>query len=226
MTNPAESEKSVYRQWEFSAGHSVFIDAIEREMEGYTSLYAEIMEKIGHEPSYQPALEERRVVVIMLVAGYIEALINLYCSFRLDPKQLDAMDRLPIPEKWSAVPSFCEPSYQLDKSRELYNDLRNLIKCRNAIVHMRPQFKVGGEIVHHGNGAPLEAVSHDSLMKWISLPLRLAQNLKKYDKSDDGQRLYFVSDVHSLSRDWNVRLQFHCKREREKNDLDRPIKKG
>ena len=212
------SEENLRPRWSVTIAHSALLDSICREIDDYLSYYAEVIETVGGEPSGNSRLEERRTVITLLLASYTEAVINMYCAFGFAPDQLRVIDRMPVVDKWTTAPSFRVKSYVFDKSGELYADLRSLVKCRDAIVHMRPQYSVDDELVHSGNAAALEKISHESVMKWIMLPGKLVDLIKAQDKSFAGDTLQSISDVWELSQDWQTRLAFYRDRLRKKKE--------
>lgn len=213
LSDPVPGDASK-RRWAFSTGHSVFRDAIVREMEGYLLLRSVIMDEVKTESSH-PKLEERRVVLALLIASYIEAIANVYLSFRRDAEQFGKIERSSILEKWSSIPASFVPGYRLDPSSDLFVELKALKECRNGIVHMRPLFEVDGDPIHPGNTHALEAISHESVMRWITLPERLVENIRKFDKTDDAQQLHVRSDVWELRIDWDERTKWLRQRRAE-----------
>ena len=93
----------------------------------------------------------------------------------------------------------------------MFKEFEKLVQCRNAIAHMRPEFSVGDKVIHKGNGQPLLAVSHKSIMKWTRLPLELVGIVSAQDKSDAGEALRSVSDAWDVSHGWDERLAFYAK---------------
>lgn len=208
--NPGEKGRG---RWSFTTGHRVFQDALVREMEDYLLLRAIILEELESEPS-QSRLDERRAVLTLLIAGYIEAIANVYLSFRCDAEKFKEVERLPLLRKWESVPAAFVPGYRLDPASAIYRELGALIECRNGIVHMRPKFEVDGVACHPGNTQALETISHELVMKWITLPERLIEHVKNFDKTDDAQQLHFRSDVWELKIDWEERVKW-IRRRRE-----------
>lgn len=150
-------------------------------------------------------------VPIILLASYIEAVINLYLSFAFGAQEFKKIDELSIFKKWTSVPARRIPSYSFDRESEVFKTFESLVECRNSIAHMRPEFMVDGKIIHAGNGQLLVDVSHKSIMRWIRLPLELVDMMSAQDKSDAGQALRSVSDVWDVSQGWDERLSFYVK---------------
>lgn len=224
MDQEKKDPANLSRHWATTIAHASLAEAIQREMDDYLEEYDEIV--IEHRGDIDhPRLEERQTVITILLASYIEAVINLYCAFAFnDPEQLRLIDKMSLIDKWVVVPSFRVPSYAFDKSGPLYQDLQSLVKCRNALVHMRPQFSLGDELIHEGNVGHLEKISHESVMRWAVLPLKLVDQIELHDKSDAGDSLSSVSHAWIVSRDWNERLTFFTKKRerRASKGLARP----
>lgn len=206
----AETEsKREYRRWAVTVTHKSLVEAIQREMDGYLVRYSELVQALGHPNPDHSVLDERRTVIVILIASYLEAIINVYFAFAFNADELEAIDRKPLIEKWTKMPARRLPSYTFDETGDLFANLKALVACRNALVHMRPEFSVDDKVIHGGNGHPLEVVSHEMIMKWAKLPLDLVDNIKKQDKSDAGDTLSSVSDVWMASQGWDDRLKFY-----------------
>ena len=57
-------------------------------------------------------------------------------------------------------------------------------------------------------------ITHSALKKWASspsLPLRLVENIRKYDKSDDGESIAFHTGVHDIDLDWDKQIDWFYK---------------
>lgn len=199
------------RRWSVSVPHRALVDAIRREMGEYLSYYAELAYALKREEPDHPVLDARRTVLIILLASYIEAVINLYLSFAFGPEEFKRIDEFSIFKKWTSVPARRIPSYRFDRESEVFKAFESLVECRNSIAHMRPEFMVDGKIIHGGNGQPLIDVSHKSIMRWIRLPLELVDMVSAQDKSDAGQALRSVSDAWDVSQGWDERLSFYAK---------------
>ncbi|MBI3549872.1 MAG: hypothetical protein HY078_12615 [Elusimicrobia bacterium] len=180
-------------------------------MDEYLSYYAELAHALKREEPEHPILDERRTALIILLSSYIEAVINIYLAFAFEPKEFEGIDRLSILKKWTNVPARRISSYRFDRTGEVFENFEALVGCRNSIAHMRPEFSVDDKIIHAGNGQPLLAVSHKSIMRWIRLPLELVEIVSTQDRSDAGKALRSVSDAWDVSHGWDERLAFYSK---------------
>lgn len=175
-------------------------------MDEYLSYFAELAVLQKRENPDHSRLDERRTVLIILLASYAEAVINLYFAFAFDAATLKKFDRKSILTKWSKSPAQRVPNYTLDT--QLYDALKELVDCRHAIAHMQPEFSQG-DVAHRGNYGPLEAVNHERIMRWARLPLELVDNIRAQDKSVAGDSLSSTSDVWAACQGWDDRLKFY-----------------
>lgn len=74
---------------------------------------------------------------------------------------------------------------------------------------MKPEFSVDEAVIHSGNYGPLESVSHESIIRWVQLPLALVNNIRAQDKSDAGDSLMTTSDAWEVSSGWEERIKFY-----------------
>ncbi len=195
-----KDESNDFKRWSITTGHTTLANAIRREIEAYCRLYVNTTTNGGNE--HHPHLQEHRIVLVLLLASYLEALINLYCSFKFNREQFEALEKMPVIEKWTTIPTFTVPSYDLDKSKDLYKNLKDIFSCRNGIVHMRPEFSVDEHLIHPGNASVLQRITHDSMMEWLKVPLALIQNLGAHDNSHDAGSFLAVSEAHDVSGNW------------------------
>ena len=142
-------------KWAISVSHEYLISAITRAMEDYLEHYARVIEEVSNEPSYSPLIASRRLVIVILVASYLEAVINTYFAFKFRTEQLNALRNFSLLEKWTVGPSLVAPQYKLDRKSETFRDLKDLIHARNDIVHMRPEFRREGVLIHKGNAVQI-----------------------------------------------------------------------
>lgn len=195
------------RRWAASVPHRHLVDAICREMDEYLSCFAELEFLQRRSVPDHPVLDERRITLTILISSYIEAVANLYLTFALPSAAFKAVDYESVHTKWTEVPARRLPSYSV--TEKLSGDLASLVKSRNAIAHMKPEFSVGEQIIHTGNSGPLESITHDAIMCWSRLPLDLVNNVRCQDKSDAGNSLDMVSDAWEASTGWDDRLTYY-----------------
>jgi hypothetical protein len=92
-----------------------------------------------------------------------------------------SLENVPLLEKWCSMPRLFNPKYKFDKSSVLYENLYELIRRRNLIVHYKPAIIKSGVTIHKGK-FPKKSNDEDKLtLAFTQLPIRLLENLKKYD---------------------------------------------
>jgi len=196
-------------KWSISVSHEYLISAIGRAMEDYLAYYARVIEEVGYEPNYSPLIAGRRLVLVVLLASYLEAIINTYYAFKFRTEQLNALRNFSLMEKWTIGPSLAAPEYKVDRHSQTFRDLKDLIRARNDIVHMRPEFRREGALIHKGNAVQTAHTSHESLLRWAHLPNVLVKHLGEHDTSEDFHAFERVSGIWKLTKDWELRLASH-----------------
>jgi|GEM_PF-3348568 len=85
--------------------------------------------------SYNAEMKSR--YAFLLAANSLESAANaLLLSLKLSTNQYDEYERLPTLTKYEL---FClYHNKRIDRISELYNDLKEIIKCRNEFVHPKP----------------------------------------------------------------------------------------
>src|SRR6266540_4404349 len=106
---------SLEPKWAISVSHGYLISAISRAMEDYLGYYARVIEEVGYEPNYSPLIAGRRLVIVVLIASYLEAIINTYYAFKFRTEQLNALRNFSLFEKWTVGPSLATPGYKMDR---------------------------------------------------------------------------------------------------------------
>jgi hypothetical protein len=126
-------------------------------------------------------IEQYRLSVIVLSCALLEHTINFYLCTKCDGKKFEELERRPIFKKWSEVPNEFVRSYQLAQTSELSKDLTQLISRRKAIVHAKPMMSIDGDKRHKGNVPEIAFDEHEFIGRRVSLPVRLIDNLLKFD---------------------------------------------
>lgn len=140
-------------------------------------------------------MEESRIVVILLLATYTEALINLYLSLKMGPEEFAKAEKMPLIKKWSSCPAQFNKDYSLSGDPGLEADLESLIQCRREVVHMTPEVTAGGETVHSGRRIVISPNNHELILKWAKVPLRLVNILTTFDRSGEAMMFKVTSGV-------------------------------
>ena len=124
---------------------------------------------------------ELRTIIVIETCTLIEALANLYLALKCDAGLFASLENVSLLEKWCSIPRLFNPKYKLDKSRVLYENLKELIRKRNSIIHYKPTIVKSGVTIHKGK-FPKKSNDEDKLtLTFTQLPIRLLENLKKHD---------------------------------------------
>lgn len=129
-------------------------------------------------------LEQKRATTLLMAAACVEAIANLYLILKTSPGQFAVLERATFLEKWSVVPSFVIPGYNLPKDCELYQDVRRLQARRNALTHLKEEVTDGRAVVHAGSMPEHAGDEHCFVKRCRSLPDRFVSHLASFDKTD------------------------------------------
>ena len=92
------------------------------------------------------------------------------------------------------------PNYEFPKGEVLNENLKLLIKRRNAIAHPKVEIKIDDEIIHKGNVSEShnnEIILH---LNFCDLPEQLVDNLKKYDRSQAFELEIFLTKDKAVKK--------------------------
>jgi hypothetical protein len=147
--------------------------------------------------------EQKRAIVIVLGAGCVEALANLYLAMKTTPEQFEVLERATPIEKWVILPALFVKDYAFAKDSELFQDLRRLFKHRDAWMHLKEEVTQDGKTIHKGK-LPERADDEDKFIRrCASLPERLVQHVTRYDLTADVEHLGFTLSFASVwSKVW------------------------
>ena len=165
-------------------------------------------------PTAKYALEDARLKIYLLSATCVEALANYYLSLKTDAELFAIFEKVSPVEKWVTVPRLLIPTYRFPKSGSLYLILKKLIKIRNEIIHHKPLIAVDKKIIHKGKITKKEddISEHKFTLACVSLPLKLAKYLAKYDETEDMDTVFHTSGVDPI---YNSRSLENIKGEEE-----------
>ena len=151
-------------------------------------------------PTAKYALEDARLRIYLLSATCVEALANYYLSFKTNAEQFTIFEKANPVEKWVAVPRLIIPTYRFPKNGSLYQVLKKLIKIRNDIVHPKPLLYINQKLIHKGKPPKYEKEEkvHDFTLACVSLPIKLAKHLAKYDKTEAMDSVFHHSGVDPI----------------------------
>jgi hypothetical protein len=186
--------------------HFTIDKAHEQEINRYLKLWKEIQEfgntTIGKSEEERRhlyferfgfRLESSRLIITLLTCCDIEGMANFYIATKTDEKKFAILENASLLDKWVTIPRFFCPEYELPKDGQLYQDLKLLITERNSIVHPKPVINIDDNKVHKGNMPKRKTDEHEFTHRNAKLPLRLMQNLWKYDQSQEVRLLLFSS---------------------------------
>ena len=177
----------------FSAYHSVLGAALMRRIEDYHALWR--AEHDRADGQLYEVMTGERMILAVLVCTYLEALGNFLLALNLDTAAIKKIKGLSLLEKWSEAPNRFILDYQLEK--EVLDDLKSLVRRRNDIVHMQPELSLNGKKVHRGNPFMTSGADHAITTRWLTLPLRLADNIQR-QSHELGFKFRFYSRVDQL----------------------------
>jgi hypothetical protein len=128
-----------------------------------------------------------KYALVVLIATYIEAIVNFYLSQKMTTDQFDAIERCKLVDKWSGIIGMVVPGYKLKKGKELYSSLASLITTRNGLIHHKPKVRRMRVDIHQGS--KLKHLDDNTqtdrilIRRWVRLPEDLLENLLEHDDS-------------------------------------------
>jgi hypothetical protein len=176
----------------FSNYHSVLASALKRRADDYFRIWRADRGSI----SRYEIIAGERMVLTLLVATYLEALGNLLLALNLDTATIKKIKSESLLEKWTLLPKRFIHGYSLADD-EILASLKGLIIRRNAIVHMQPEVSMDGKKVHKGNPFETSGDDHEVILRWLTLPIRLADHIRAHSE-EIGFRFRFASQVDQL----------------------------
>ena len=189
----------------YSAYHSTILSTLKRQVSQYHKLYEEsqgftpediapnadiemvFLQKFGF------ALDESRLVIILLSHSFIEALANFYLALCTDKRQFNDLEKTGFIKKWTEIPCRFVPDYRLPTGEQIYQDLELLNTRRIAITHVKPEVIRDGLKILKGNLPKGTSNEHEFVMNCATLPLRLLKNLGRYDRTEAFRSLAIMS---------------------------------
>ncbi len=116
----------------------------------------------------------------------------MYLSLKCDAEIFSTLEKATVIEKWTTIPALLIEGYHLDKSRSTYKHLVELVKLRNSIIHPKPEVIVDGILKHKGVYPKRSSNEHKAILSYVRLPIRLVENLSKYDKETMKYQVEFI----------------------------------
>jgi hypothetical protein len=118
------------------------------------------------------------VSVVFMSHALCEALINQILILRFHDESIseiyEVWERAKFMDKWLLAPKSFLPSYNFDKSGQIYQSLKTLVEQRNTYTHYKPMIEVEGKVIY---GKEPKRKSFDDLMNWISCFISLPYDL-------------------------------------------------
>lgn len=169
-------------EMEFSTYHELIVYELRGALWRYFDKWDDILDKPDSERlRYASTIEQYRISVIVLSCALIEYVINFYLGTKCDAEKFKKLDRESLLNKWMEVPKRFVPTYDLPAKSELAEDLSKLIERRKAIVHAKPAIRIDGDNRHKGNHPLIVLDENNFIRRCATLPLRLFENLLKFD---------------------------------------------
>ncbi len=128
--------------------------------------------------------ERCRVTALLLAACAVEATANLYLAQKTSAEQFAILESSRFVDKWTVIPTLFVSGYAFPRDGELYQDLRRLHICRNALVHLKEAVTRGGETVVPGSAPATGSDEHQFVARCQRLPDRLLDHVATFDKTD------------------------------------------
>jgi hypothetical protein len=125
---------------------------------------------------------QTHAVIVLITNCLIEALANLYLTYKCDGEQFNTLERLSTLDKLVVIPKLFLKKYEFPKGEALYSDLKLLLDLRTSLVHPKPKVTVNEETTHKGNFAKGSAISLLPPEKCMSLPARVVAHIWNYDQ--------------------------------------------
>jgi hypothetical protein len=175
-----------------------------REMETFKPS-GNINPEFEHISLFQEREQSSFAIITITSASLAEAVINYYIALKLckmDTDLLADIEKIDLLKKWTLLPKIFNENYKFDKSSELYDQLKNLVKKRNALVHLKPNIFHGSpndkKVIKGTNSKDLN-VSFKNLYQFIELPKKLMQHIENQEK-DEGVKSFISILLFSYSK--------------------------
>jgi hypothetical protein len=130
------------------------------------------------------------VNIAITASTLLEALINLYLSIKClesgNQEVFEILERARFDQKWRVGPKIFLEGYELLCSSSPGQDLKELIKIRNALVHYKPQ--VDNKLDNRGlKGSDFDIESYSEKARkiniFLELPGKLLRHLYRHNES-------------------------------------------
>ena len=124
---------------------------------------------------------QTHAVIVLITNCLIEALANLYLTYKCDGEQFNTLERLSTLDKLVVIPKLLLKKYEFPKGETLYRDLKLLLDLRTSLVHPKPKVTVNEETTHEGNLAKRSSIKALAPEKCVSLPARVVAHIWNHD---------------------------------------------
>jgi hypothetical protein len=149
------------------------------------------------------------ILICILVSTVVEALINTFiaqaCIDRGVESVFEDFEYNSLLNKWLNTPKIFLNNYELDKGKEAFATLKELIKHRNCIVHGKSTVTINQEKLIDGKSVTRKTTDKEIpfLNKCLDLPDKLIVNLIKYMDEEQANKYlfscgYYPEEIESL----------------------------
>ena len=129
---------------------------------------------------FQRPTERLLIKAVFMSQALCEALINQVLMLGLHEAGISdrfaEWERKGVEEKWVKGPKEFAPGYKFDKSGQLYQTLRELVRKRNNYMHYKPVIEIEGKTIY-GQWPPRHSLTFKDVLnqihRFISLPYDL-----------------------------------------------------
>lgn len=183
-----------------SSYHEIMLIGLDNSFQRYQESYqawhdfsaSETSDSFGSE-ALEKFKRKRKVIanrlsVYMFAASFLEAIINYYMIINLPKEEFEALEKLSPPDKWMLAPKLIDPNYHLSKGQSPHQELSSLFERRNAVMHHKAIYKIGGKTKYKGLLPKVDPKEHQLVEKIYNLPrvmmLYILQNEKVSDTWD------------------------------------------
>lgn len=137
------------------------------------------------------------ILICILASTVIEALINTFIAQACIDKGIESVfedfEKNSLLNNWTNTPKIFLDNYELDKGKEAYAILKELIKHRNCIAHGKSTVTINQEKLIDGKSVVRKATDKEIpfLKKCLDLPDNLIVNLIHYMDNEQAKRYLF-----------------------------------
>jgi hypothetical protein len=136
--------------------------------------------------------------IAFVATAAAELYVNAYLAMKSHELSLTEifpdLENIDLRKKWLYGPRIFVSNYVLEKGREPYQALIELVNHRNALAHHKVEYHVQEQKVFKGNQFRFELRQMD---RWCSLPKELVLNLCQYDTSHIATQVMGMATINN-----------------------------